>query len=389
MTVNTSPSVAEAPQGTAQADTLDIALDLARSGRRIIGMSLLAGVLALGGTYLVKPTFTSVALILPPQQQQSLAASALSSLGALASLAGGAGIKSPIDQHVALLQSTTIADRVIDRFKLGEVYDEELRSNVRKELGKNLRVSGGKRDGLITIELDDHDPQRAADMATAFVDEFRRLTSELAITEAQQRKVFFEQHLEQTRKRLADAQTALQSSGVSAGALKAEPKAAAEGYAKLKAEYTTAQVRLQALMANFTAAAPEVIQQQSALAALRAQLDKIEARADTETQHADYISKYREFKYQETLFELFSRQYELARVDESREGGLVQVVDAPQVPDRKSRPKRAMIAVGVSLATGIVMVLYVLLRARWRHGGASAETRAKAARLWPTLWGRG
>lgn len=367
---------------------MDLTLALARSARRIVLVSVAAGVLTIGGTFLIKPTFTSTTVLLPPQQQQSLAASALSSLGSLAGLVGGSsGIKSPMDQFVSLLQSTSIADRIIERFKLDTVYDEEYRSNTRKELNKNVRIAGGKRDGLITIEVDDEDPQRAAQMATAYVEEFRRITSELAITEAQQRKMFFEKHLTDTKRRLTEAQLALQASGISIDALKAEPKAAAEVYAKLKAEFTTATVRLQAMLSNFTSNAPEVMQQRGAIAALQAQLDKIEGSVEKTPGGPDYITKYREYKYQETLFELFAKQFELARVDESREGGMVQVVDAAQVADRKSRPKRGLLALGASVAVGLFMTLFVLLRERWRRT-ASAQSRSKLAQLWPALRGR-
>jgi len=371
-----------------KATSLDLLLTLAAQARVIVAASLLVGVLALGGTYLVKPTFMAVTVLLPPQQQQSMAASALSSLGALAGLAGNAaGIKSPLDQYVAMILSVRVSDRVIERFGLDAVYDKDYRSETRRELAKNVRVGAGKRDGLITIEVDDEDPRRASDMAAAYVDEFRKLTSEIAITEAQQRKVFFEAHLQETRKSLAAAQAELQGAGINTAALKAEPKAAAEGYAKLRAEYTNAQVRLQALLSNFTAQAPEVQQQQGALAALKAQVESIERSGAYGEPGASYISKYREFKYQEMLFELFSKQYELARVDESREGGLVQVVDAAQVPDKKIRPKRAVIALSTTLATGVLMSLFTLLRVRWRSH-STPESRAKLAKLWPILLGR-
>lgn len=385
-----SQSMDQVSEMASDSSSLDVVLDLARQGRKIVLGALVAGGLAVGGTYLVSPTFTSSTVILPPQQQQSLAASALSSLGALANLAGGAaGIRSSLDQYVALLQGTTVSDRIIERFKLDEAYDEEYRSNTRRELAKNVRISAGKRDGLITIEVDDEKPEQARDMAMAYVEEFRRITAELAITEAQQRRVFFENHLQSTKKKLSEAQAALQGSGISGGALKAEPKAVAEGYAKLKAEYTATQVRLQALLSNLTSNAPEVQQQQSALAAIKAQLDKVEGTADSGAASSDYISKYREFKYQETLFELFSRQYELARVDESREGGLVQVVDKALLPDRKSRPKRALIGVSVSLAVGVLLCAMVLLRSRWSRSPMTREDREKAAKILPALLGRG
>jgi uncharacterized protein involved in exopolysaccharide biosynthesis len=372
-------------------DALDLLLEIARHGRLIIGGGLLVGVLALGASYLIKPTFTSSTVILPPQQQQSLASSALSSLGALAGLAGGAagGLRSPIDQYVAMLRSTTLADRMIDRFNLLEVYEETLRFDARALFWERSRVSAGRRDGLITIEVDDKDPKRAAEMAAAMVEEFRRMTSELVITEAQQRRSFFEKQVQATRDKLTAAQQALQSSGLTAGTLKAEPKAAAEGYAKLKAEATAAQVRLQALLTNLTANAPEVQQQQSLLAALNAELRKQEANVSQQDADSGYIGKYREFKYQEVLFELFLRQYEMARLDEGREGGLTQVVDVAQVPEKKSKPKRAFIGLGASVAAGLVLLVFVLIRAQLRMSDASGEARAKLAKLLPALVGRG
>ncbi len=377
-------------------DSIDTLLAVARQGRKIIAVSLLCGVLALGGSYLVAPTFTAATVVLPPQQQQSLAASALSSLGGLAGLAGAAtgGIKSPLDQHVALLQSTTVADRMIERFKLAEVYDKELRSDVRKKFWSNLRVAAGRRDGLLTIEVDDHEAARAAAMANAMVDEFRRITSEIATTEAQQRKKFFEKHLLETKDKLTQAQMALQQAGLSAGAIKAEPKAAAEAYAKLRAEYTAAEVRLQAMSANLTASAPEVMQQRGLVAGLKAQLDRAERDMSQGPEGKDsesgsnYISRYREYKYQETLFELFAKQFEMAKVDEGREGGLIQVVDVAQTPDRKSKPKRAFIAAGVSVGVGLLMVILAWLRASAPQDAASRERRKKLKGLLPALLGR-
>ena len=359
-------------------DLLDLALPLAEHWKLLVLGPLLAGLLALGITFLVPKTYTSRTVFLPPQQQQSAAASAIAQLGALSGLVGSAaGLKSPADQYVALLQSTTVADRLIDEFKLMQVYDEEFRFKAREELARNVRVSLGKKDGLITIEVDDEDPQRAADMANRHVDELRRLTSQLALTEAQQRRVFFEVQLTQTRDRLTQAQQALQASGFSLGALKADAKAAAEGYARLRAEATAAEVRLQTLRRNLADNTPEVQQAQSTLGALRAQLGKLEESTDL-SGAPDYVSKFREFKYQETLFELFARQYELARLDESREGALIQVVDVAKPAEYKSRPKRALIAMATGVASLMLFAAGVFVRYAWRR---AAQRPQRAARL--------
>jgi len=332
----------------------------------LIAGPLLAGLAALGITYLIAPTFTATTTFLPPQQQQSTAASALAALGPLAGLAGAAGVRTPADQYVALMQSVTVSDRMIDQFKLVETYDQKFRVDARKELASNVRISVGKKDGLITVEVDDKSPQRAADMANRYVDELRRMTSTLAISEAQQRRAFFERQLQQTRDKLTTAQQALQASGFSQGALKAEPKAAAEGYARMRAEVTAAEVRLQIMRGNLVDETPEVRQQQAELSALRAQLSKLEQAGDA-SGGPDYVGKYREFKYQETLFDLFARQYELARVDESREGALIQVVDVALPPERKSKPKRALTAVATTLAALLLIATFVLVRNSWRQ----------------------
>lgn len=323
---------------------------------------LLAGALALGITYLIAPTFTAVITFMPPQQSQSGVASALAALGPLAGLAGGAvGATNTGDRYVALMQSATVSDRLIERFKLMEVYESKFRVDARKALSSSVRISLGKKDGLIKVEVDDTSPQRAADIANRYVDELREVTAGLAVTEAQQRRKFFEQELQQSRERLVQAQQALQASGFNPGALKAEPKAAAEGYARLKAEVTAAEVRLQVTRSSLTDSAPEVRQQQATLTALREQLART-AQATAPAGGPDYIGRYRDFKYQETLFDLYARQFELARVDESREGTLIQVLDPATPPERKSKPKRASTAVGTALAAALVLVAWVLMR---------------------------
>jgi uncharacterized protein involved in exopolysaccharide biosynthesis len=320
------------------------------------------GLLALGITFTMAPSFTASTTFLPPQQAQSGAASAIASLGAITGLAGGsAGISNIGDRYVALLQSVTLADRIVDEYKLMQIYDSQFRVDARKELAANVRISLGKKDGLITLEVDDKDAQRAADIANRYVTELRRLTGTLAVTEAQQRRLFFERQLQLSQSNLVLAQKALQSSGFNAGALKAEPKAAAEAYAKIKAEATATEVRLQTMRGALADSTPEVRQQQITLTALREQLATAE-RASDSSSSTDYISKYREFKYQETLFELYARQFELARADESREGTLIQVVDAATPPERKSKPKRATTAAATTMATAVLLAAWVLMR---------------------------
>lgn len=373
----------DAPGNEADASGgMDMLIALAERWRLLAIGPLVIGVLVLGITYLITPVFTARTAFLPPQQQQSAAAAALASLGGLSSLVGGAGQRTSADQYVALVQSTTVADRIIDKFELLKAYDRELRLEARRDLAKNTRVVAGKRDGIIVLEVDDESPVRAAEMANRYVEELRLMTNRLALTEAQQRRMFFEGHLHRTRDRLAQAQLLLQASGFNQDSLKAEPKAAAEGYARLKAEVTTAQARLDALRKALTDTAPEVQQAEAAIAVLKSQLGRIEGTAG-QGDSADYVGKYREFKYQEALFEQFSRQYELARVDESREGQL-QVIDVAQPPEKKSWPRRALLALAGTVSSFIMLLAYVLGSYRWRQsarlpGGARQVERLRAA----------
>lgn len=371
--MNERPLGAEPPPSIP--DLLADATRLLRSKWRLmVAVPLLAGLVALGVTYVVRPVFTARASLLPPQQQQSAAAAALASLGNLGGgLAGAAAAaRNPAEQYASLMVSRVALDRIVDRFQLMSVYEADFRVDARRELERNTRIGVGKKDGLITIEVDDHDPQRSADIANAFVDELRSLTSTLAISEAQQRRRFFENLLKETRDELTKAQAALEGSGVGQGLLRAEPKSAAEGYARLKAEVTATEVRLQALLGRLTPAAPEVVQTEATLGALREKLRQQEASGAAAGQRTDYIGRYREYKYQETLFDLFSRQYELARVDESREGPLIQVLDAAVRPEKRSWPRRALTAIVSTAGTAVVLALYFLLAAR----GAAVRQRS-------------
>jgi uncharacterized protein involved in exopolysaccharide biosynthesis len=360
---------------------LDLLLPLIESWKLWIFGSLAVGLAALGAAFLMTPSFTARTSFLPPQQAQSGMASALASLGGLAGLAGAAGgIRSPADQLLALMQSTTAQDRLIDQFKLIDLYDVKYRFEARKVLENNTRMAIGKKDGLISVEVDDASPQRAAEMANAYVEELRRMTSVLAVSEAQQRRLFFEKELKDARDQMAKAQQALQATGFNLGALRAEPKAAAEGYARLKADITAAEVKLRILRDSLADSAPEVQRQLAGLSELRNQLARLEQSAESNV-GPDYVTKYREFKYRETLFELFAKQYEIARVDESREGALIQVVDVAMPPEYKSKPKRAFIAVAATMLAFLLLGMYILVRHFWRESAADPERSAQMGRL--------
>jgi len=352
-------------------DDIDLATLLApvaRRWRQMIAAGFLGGVLGYGGSFLMTPVYAGITTFLPPQQQQSSASAALASLGALGALAGGAaGVRSPAEQFVSLMQSNNAVDRIIGKFKLKEAYKLKFQDATRRKLAKSTSITVGKKDGIIAVEVFDPSPQRAADLANQYVVELQRMTGELALSEAQQRRVFFERQMQQAKTHLAVAQTDLQASGFTAGALNAEPRAAADAYARLRAQMAAEQIRLATLRSSLSDTAPQIVQQTATVDALAAQIAKLEksdgaASAST----PDYITKYREYKYQETLFELMARQYEVARVDESREGALVQVIDRAAPAEHREFPRRSRVALASAFAGGFLFALFTILRARAR-----------------------
>lgn len=360
-------------------DLLQVVVD---NLRLLVLGSLAGGLLALAVTFAITPTFNATTKFLPPQQQQSGAAAMLQSLGALGGLAGAAsGLKNPADQYVAFTQSRSVQDALIDRFKLIERYDVKFRQDARMTLAASALISSGK-DGLITVDVQDKDPQFAAQLANAHIEELQKLLSRLAVTEAQQRRVFFEKQLNTAKANLVNAEQALKASGVNSSALKANPQAAVEGLAKLKAGVTAQEVKLASMRGYLTESAPDFKQAQIELAALRSQVARAEKEEPASSGNSgDYITKFRDFKYNETLFELFAKQYEIARVDESREGAVIQVVDVAQPPERKSKPKKAMIAAVTTVAVGFVLLLFVFLRQSLRRAELDQESANKLAQL--------
>lgn len=364
-------------------DLLQVVVD---NLRLLVLGPLAAGLIALGITFVIPPTYTATTKFLPPQQQQSGAAAMLQSLGALGGLAGAAvgGIKNPTDQYVAFLKSRNVQDALIERFKLTERYETSFQEDTRAELGANAIISSGK-DGLITIDASDKEPKFSAELANAHVEELSRLLNSLALTEAQQRRLFFENQLANAKANLTKAEQALQTSGVNSSALKASPQVAVEGLAKLQAAVTAQEIKLASMRGYLTESAPDFKQAQTELSALRGQLARSEKETPANGSDSDYVAKYRNFKYNETLFELFAKQYEMARVDESREGAVIQVLDIAQAPERKSKPQKGLIAALTTLAVGFLLLLFVFIRQAFRGAATMPGSAEKVSHLRRTL----
>ena len=370
---------------------LDLLQVIVDNLRLLVLGPLACGLAALSISFAVAPTFTAKTQFLPPQQQQSSAASMLASLGALGGLAGAAtGLKSPADQYIAFMKSVTVQDALIDRFKLVDKYEAKLKTDARLELIASVRIASGK-DGLISVEVDDKDPKFAADLANAHVEELRKLLGRLAVTEAQQRRMFFEKQLEQTKDNLAKADLALKSSGINSSVLKSSPASAVEAVARLKAGISVQEVKLGAMRNYLTETSPDFKQAMSELGSLKAQLAKAEKEEPADKGASDYVARYREFKYQETMFELFAKQFELAKVDESREGSVIQVLDIAEPPERKAKPKKAMIAIIATLASGFALLLVVFIRSALSSASQNQETQQRISALqasWKKALGR-
>ena len=373
---------------------LDLLQTIVDNLRLLVLGPLAVGFTALGISFLIPPTYTAKTQFLPPQQQ-SAAASMLASLGSLGGLAGAVGgIKNPADQYLAYMKSVTLQDSLIDRFKLLERYEAKTKTVARLELKENVRAASGK-DGLISIEVDDKDPKFAAELANAHVEELGKLLGKLATTEAQQRRLFFEKQLNQAKDKLIQSEIALKATGVSGSVLKSNPASAVAAVAGLQAAVTAQEVKLGAMRGYLAESAPDFKLAMSELSNLRSQLAKQEkdspATVGKATTEGDYITKYREFKYHETLFELFSKQFELAKVDEAREGAVIQVLDAALAPERKSKPKKAMIAIIATLASGFALLLFVFLRQALSNAGQDSESSQKMSNIknsWRRALGR-
>ncbi len=370
---------------------LDLLQVIVDNLRLLVLGPLACGLTALGISFAITPTFTAKTQFLPPQQQQSAAASMLASLGALGGLAGAAtGLKSPADQYIAFMKSVSVQDALIDRLKLMERYEAKLKTDARQALLGTVRIASGK-DGLISVEVDDKDPKFAADLANAHVEELRNLLGRLAVTEAQQRRLFFEKQLQITKENLANADLALKSSGINSSVLKSSPSSAVEAVARLKAGISVQEVKLGSMRNYLTENAPEFKQALNELASLRTQLAKAEKEEPASKDASDYVSRYREFKYQETMFELFAKQFELAKVDESREGAVIQVLDVAQPPERKAKPKKALIAIIATLASGFALLLFVFVRNALKNASQNQDTKQRLSALkasWKKALGR-
>jgi tyrosine-protein kinase Etk/Wzc len=358
---------ASLPRSESEISVLDFLVLLAGHKRFIVRFVLVAAALAIGVSFLLPVRYEAKIVLLPPQQNSSLGSALLGQLGSLAPLAALAGgslsIKNPADMYVSLLTSRTVEDAMIQRFGLMAEYDQKRISDARKEFESRTKAVAGTKDGLIRISVEDRDPKRAAELANGYVDEFRKLSATLAITEAARRRLFFEQQLQQAKDNLTAAEESMRKTQQSTGVLQIDSQARSliESAAVLRGQVVAKQVQIQGMRSFAAEDNPSLILAKQELAALQSQLEQLsgsqhDAGSDLNLSKGrvtesgmEYLRRFRDLKYHETVFELLAKEFEVAKLDEAREGEIVQVVDAAVPPDKKSFPPRVLIVVLMTL----------------------------------------
>lgn len=378
---------------------LDFLIILARRKRMILWLTLGTAVLAAIVSLLIPNRYTAATVVLPPSQS-SVSTALLSQLsgagsgaGALASLAGGSlGIKNPGEMYVSFFRSRTVEDAVIQRFGLMARYRKKRPTDARTAFEKHSAVVLGVKDGLIRITFEDRDPNLAAEIANGYVEEFRKLSATLAITEAAQRRLFFQQQLLDARGNLTAAEEAMKSTEQSTGVLQIDSQARAliESAASLRGQAVAKQVQIEAMRTFATEDNPDLIIAKRQLAELQAQLNKLAGQESDQfivpkgkapEAGMEYLRKLRDVKYNETVYELIAKQFELAKLDEARQGAIVQVTDAAVPPDKKSFPPRAIIVVLMTLLAFVIAVLWAVGSERWVETMADPEKHRRVQTL--------
>ena len=380
---------------------LDYLIILAKHSRLIIFTSLAVMVLTYLILFLLPNKYTATARMLPPQQNLSMVAQVLESLGGgmgttkpggAAGLGGVAGsllgLKSPADLYVGMLTGNTISDRISERFKLREHYEKKYLEDVRKNLNQRAQISAG-RDGLITINVTDESPQRAQEMANAYIDELDSLLRNMAVQEATDRLVYLEKKRTETVQNLSKAEESLRnfSEGSSVLQVDAQTRGMLEYIASLRATIDSKEVQIKVLREQATPFNYDLIKLETELRGLREKLREAGAQESQNLKTGDvmiatskmpalgleYLRLYREAKFQEQLYQLYNKLVELARLDEVKGAAVVHVVDLALPPEKRSN-QRLMPATIAGLGTFLFMIFLVFVLEYWQASRLQGET---------------
>jgi len=380
-------------------DTTELLLVLAQHKKRILQITLAAALAALIVTLLLPNMYTATATILPPQQKQS-SMNLMGQIGAMAGLgAGDLGLKNPTDIFVAMLTSRTVEDNLINRFDLRKIYWIKRYQDARKKLEGRSEIIATK-EGLISISVTDRDPKRAAEIANAYVDELHGLNQNLAITEAGQRRLFYEQQIKVEQNELSAAELALKHVQEKSGLLQpdAQGKTMIASIADLRAQVASHEVQLQTMRSYATSNNPDLKRAEVELAGLRGELAKLEhantaagngniaipARQMPEAE-LEYLRRARELKYHEALYEFLGKQLEAARIDEANDTLLVQVVDKAVPPEKNSSPHRMLIVMVATVLAFLLACMWVLVVEVLRRKQQDPSEGPRLGLLWDSL----
>ena len=372
-TNSTALSGIRAPgQATGMLTLLDVLERVAAHKRLVIGLTTGVTFLAVLVSLLLPALYTATVRVLPPQQSGSTATALLGQLTAFSAF-GLQSLKSPTDLYVGLLKSRTIADSIAHRFELHKVYNTDTLHDTRKTLQTRVLIAAG-RDGIIAIDFDDEDPKRAAAIANAYVEELQNLMQSLAVSEASQRRLFFEKQLNTARDALANAEVNLKKTQEVTGLIKLDEqgKAIIESVARLRAQVAAKEVELSVMSSYATRNNPDLIRGQEQLAGLKTQLARLESSTALGNGSVflptgrvpeaglEYMRRVRDLKYHEAIFEVLAKQYEIARIDEAKDASIIQIIDTAVAPERRSKPRRTVI-VGLAAFMGLVFAVVCAL----------------------------
>lgn len=361
---------------------------------KLTGMGLLFGVVT---ALLIPVRFTATTELMPPRETPSLASLFLNQMGtaggaSLSMLAGGGfGLRNPNDLYIGLLKSRPVADAIIRQFGLLGLYHAKDMTAARAVLADRTRIESEK-SSLIAVSVTDKDRKRAAEMANAYTAQLRALTQSLAITEASQRRLFYEDQLKDARQSLVTAEFAFQQVQKKKGLVQPTAQATAmiNSLASLRAQVAAKEVEIQGLRSYSTDRNPDVELAENQLASLKAEVAKLDGRGpstdpgqmgidDVAGAGLAYLTAEHEFLYRQTLYDLLIKQYDAARLDEGRESVLLQVVEPATPPDRKSSPSRTLLTLGGGLA-GFLFGTLLALPFRFRRPEEMDPVTAKQIR---------
>jgi len=368
--------------------------------RMLRRVTAIAFLLSLGIAFLLPKQYASSASIMPPEPQGSgaMMLAALTArnggLGSLGSLAGGLlGEHNSTALFIDLLRSGTVTGHLVSRFDLMHLYHKRYSSDAGKRLANATTITDDKKSGVITIKVQDRDPVRARDLAQGYLDELNRIVTQTSTSAGHQERIFIEQRLQGVKEDLERAQLELSafSSKTNTIDIKEQTRAMVDSGARLQAEMLVEQSSLQSLRQIYGDGNVRVRQTQARIASLQGDLTRMTGSgaplnaSNGESSSADdkdelypplrqlprlavpYADLYRRVRVQETVFELLTQQYEMARLEEARDVPVVRVIDVPGIPEKKASPHRLLVTLLLTFLSFSAAAFLVLAREHWRH----------------------